>query len=122
MLWKSIRLELGQTDSFPEGSASRAYVLRLPLNEQGRIDEGALLSHPEQATIRRMWPSQAETSGRLAHKNGHWFFVEHGTDGPEEAWTCITSATFSDGAVVNLSEKGEALPFRVAKVTPAFSG
>jgi hypothetical protein len=42
MTWKSIRLELARTKEFPEGSASRAYLLRLPLDDRGRIYESAL--------------------------------------------------------------------------------
>ena len=51
MNWKAIRLELARTSDFPNGSASRAYLMRLPLRDDGAIDEGALDEAPEQATV-----------------------------------------------------------------------
>ena len=51
MNWRSIRLELARTKEFPEGSASRAYLLRLPLDEKGLIDEQALLEAIESGKV-----------------------------------------------------------------------
>ena len=39
MNWKTIRLELAATREFPTGSAGRAFLLRLPLRDDGSIDE-----------------------------------------------------------------------------------
>ena len=38
MTWKTIRLELARTPEFPEGSAAHAYVLRLPIDDDGYIE------------------------------------------------------------------------------------
>ena len=70
MTWKSVRLELAKTREFPNGSASRAYLLRLPLTDDGRIDEVALEELPDQATVRRLWPSEADVSGHLVRDGG----------------------------------------------------
>jgi hypothetical protein len=40
--WNLVRLELAGTSEYPEGSASRAYMLRVPLDDAGLIDEAAL--------------------------------------------------------------------------------
>ena len=60
MNWKRIRLELARTEGFPEGSANRAYLLRLPLDSNGFIDEAARSNRPRWATVRRFWPSERE--------------------------------------------------------------
>jgi hypothetical protein len=39
MPWKTIRLELARTPCFPEGSSVHAYVLRLPVNENGHLED-----------------------------------------------------------------------------------
>ena len=66
-LWKAIRLELTSTPDFPAGSAGRAFLVQLPLNERGEIDEGALLSSPHKAKFRRHWASDPDEAGRIFH-------------------------------------------------------
>ena len=61
--WNVVRLELARTPDFPEGSASRAYMLRVPLDRQGLIDEASLLSRPAMATVRRFWPNEPDQTG-----------------------------------------------------------
>src|SRR5580765_7738714 len=58
MNWKSIRLELARTPEFPEGSASRAFLLHLPLDQDGLIDEEVLRDAPARATVHRFWPNE----------------------------------------------------------------
>lgn len=116
MNWKSIRLELGQTRDFPNGSASRAYLLRLPLAEDGTIDEQAVDNLPGQATVRRMWPSQPDLSGHLIRLGERWAFVADRTCKKSVVVSEIDAEPISEGALLTLRENGEALPFRVAKL------
>jgi hypothetical protein len=67
MKWKIVRLELASNWEFPRGSASRSYLIRLPLNEDGAIDRDTLESQPARATVRRYWPNQADMLGYLVH-------------------------------------------------------
>jgi hypothetical protein len=117
MHWKSIRLELGRTNDFPNGSASRAYLLRLPLTEEGAIDEQAVIRMPEQATVRRMWPSQPELSGHLVRLGERWAFLAGRNGARKVLYSELQAEPFSEGAMLTLHENGEALPFRVAKLS-----
>ena len=63
MKWKQIRLELARTNEFPTGSASRAYLVQLPVNEEGLIDEEVLKATPQRARVRRHWPNEPDMSG-----------------------------------------------------------
>lgn len=116
MNWQTIRLELGRTREFPNGSASRAYLLRAPLNAQGEIDEQALLKLPEQATVRRLWPSEPDVSGYLTRMGDKWAFVGGRSGAERTVISEIDAIRISEGAMLMLRERGQELPFRVAKM------
>ena len=63
MTWQSIRLELARTPDFPDGSASRAYLLRLPLHRDGLIDEEALADAVHVAALFSMIVRLADSFG-----------------------------------------------------------
>ncbi|QIK78671.1 hypothetical protein G7077_06930 [Sphingomonas piscis] len=65
MKWNSIRLELARTPDFPSGSVSRAFLLRLPIDEKGMVDWGEVSKQPSRATIRRFWASEPDRRGRI---------------------------------------------------------
>jgi hypothetical protein len=113
MIWKSVRLELGRTNEFPNGSASRAYLLRLPLDSEGRIDEAALENLPEQATVRRLWPSEPDLSGHLVKEGSRWAFVARNS---QEVISAFDPLAFRVGQTLELEERGRRMPFRVAKL------
>ena len=118
MNWKAIRLELGRTRDFPNGSASRAYLLRAPLNDDGVIDEQAIRDLPEQATVRRLWPSEPDVSGHLTRVGDKWAFVSSRTGIEHSVFTEMDALPISEGAMLLLREKGRELPFRVARLRP----
>ena len=72
MTWTTIRLELASSPAFPKGSVARSYVLRLPLGEDGVIDEPAYRAHPELATVRRFWPNEPDRHGSLLRTAEGW--------------------------------------------------
>ncbi|WP_300974985.1 hypothetical protein [Sphingomonas sp. LHG3406-1] len=117
MNWKSIRLELGRTHDFPTGSASRAYVMRLPLADDGTIDEQAVVEQPEQATVRRMWPSQPDVSGHLIRAGQGWAFLAGRNGHQRKVWSEFDALPINEGGLLTLRENGQALPFRVAKLS-----
>lgn len=117
MTWKSIRLELARTREFPEGSASRAYLLRLPLDEQGLIDESELGRSPALATVHRFWPNQPDLSGYvIPTPNGWAMSYEPGEDDDETVFHLETHP-IRVGEYITLTEPdGQRLPFRVASL------
>lgn len=72
MNWKSIRLELGSTADFPAGSVSRAYLLRLPLDDGDGVDQAAVTLSPGRATVRRHWSTEPDQRGILIPSGRNW--------------------------------------------------
>ena len=70
--WKRIRLELASTPDFPAGSAGRAFLVQLPLNEKDEIDDRALLRSPHKAKFRRHWASDPDEVGPIYHSGKSW--------------------------------------------------
>lgn len=112
--WKNIRLELGRTSEFPAGSVSRAYLVRLPLDDNDLIDEQALQSNPHRATMRRYWSTEPDESGFVVRIDGGW------------AMQCTGSSVRMvelDGRPIRLGQNiavedqgGRLLPFRIAGI------
>ena len=119
MTWTSIRIELGPSNDFPNGSASRAYLLRLPLTAEGAIDVDTLDRAPEQATVRRLWPSEPDLSGHAVRRDGKLAFVaRQERDG--EVFSELDTPALREGAMLTVLERGgEPLPFRVARLSRA---
>ena len=109
-----IFLELGQTPAFPNGSAARSHVLRLPLDHDGRIDEQAYHDHAELATARRFWPNEPDRHGRLLRTDEGWMLAY--TPAPDETERLFRMATHAirPGSTLILTDaEGATLPFRV---------
>lgn len=117
MNWKSIRLELARTKEFPEGSAGRCYLLRLPVRDDGLIDEEALGDRPAQATVRRFWPNEADLSGYVIRTPKGWAFSYRPGEDDDESVFHLESHPLRIGEYVTLTEPdGQQLPFRVASL------
>src|SRR5690606_15088005 len=97
MNWKSIQLELARTKEFPDGSASRAYLLHLPLKDDGTIDEGALSGSPERAIVRRSWPDEPDASGYILRTPRGWAFSYEPGDEDDEAVFHLETHPISTG-------------------------
>lgn len=112
--WKNIRLELASTREFPAGSVSRAYLIRLPLDDNDRVDEAAFLENPSRAMVRRYWSSEPDERGQLVRADGSWIIECNGK--PHRRLEL-------DGKPVRLAQQltvsadeGRAVPFRVASI------
>lgn len=117
MNWKKVRLELAPMEKFPRGSASRAYLLHVPLNEAGRIDCAALQRNPSMATVRRFWPSQADDFGHIVKADGAWSF-RCGRHKCAQAVFRFGRGALELGRQVTIEARdGGCLRFRVASVT-----
>lgn len=117
MNWKSIRLELARTKEFPEGSASRAYLLRLPLDEQGLIDECALKQSPALATVHRYWPNERDLSGYVIRTPKGWAISYEVGEDDDETVFHLETHPIRVGEYITLTEPdGRQLPFRVSSL------
>jgi len=112
MNWNTIRLELAGTSSFPTGSVSRGFLIRLPLKDNGSIDEATLARAPERATVRRFWSTEPDESGRIVQVDGHWALRCNGS--PDRV---LSDRHFGLGEqVAVIDSNGAPLPFRVASI------
>jgi hypothetical protein len=115
MSWKNVRLELAGTREFPNGSAGRAYLLRLPLDERGLIDEGQVVQHPERATVRRHWPNEPDRNGYLVRKPNGWAFAyAQGDPGDGDEFQLEADPLQIGKCVTIIEANGARLPFKVA--------
>jgi hypothetical protein len=115
--WQAIRLELHRTYDFPNGSAGRAYLLRLPLDPGGSIDETAMRESPERATMRRFWPNEPDCSGHVRCDGDRCICITAGDDCRCAIVSEFRREAFKEGAVVIFTGRdGTRLPFRVAKM------
>jgi hypothetical protein len=114
--WNLVRLELAGTSEYPEGSASRAFMLRVPLDDAGLIDEAALAKRPALATVRRFWPNEADQTGHLVRNRAGWAFSYATGDADEEALYHLDDHPLRLGDCVMLTRPdGSRVPFRVAR-------
>jgi hypothetical protein len=117
MTWNSIRLELARTKDFPQGSASRCYLLRLPLTAAGLIDETARKAEPGRATVRRFWPNEADLSGYIIRTPRGWAFSYRPGEEDDESVFHLETHPMRLGEYITLTEPdGERLPFRIASL------
>ena len=117
MNWKRIRLELAGTREFPKGSAGRAFLLRLPLGDDGSIDESEMVKRPSRATVRRFWASEPDRSGRIVRCPSGWE-CRCGQRGYETLAFHLTAQPLRLGEQVTMTgPDGSELPFRVANMT-----
>lgn len=119
MSWNNIRLELARGDEFPRGSPHRCYLLFLPLEASGFIDEALVLASPKRATVRRFWPSQPDLRGSVIKMPSGWAFsYESGNDGDEKLFDFDTHP-IRVGECFSVTEPDrERLEFRVTNVVP----
>ncbi|HET9427004.1 MAG TPA: hypothetical protein VFO69_01450 [Allosphingosinicella sp.] len=117
MNWKAIRLELARTREFPDGSASRGYLLRLPLDENGLIDAQALGSAPAMATVHRHWPNEPDLCGYVVRASNGWALSYEPGEADGETVFHLENHPIRIGEYITLTEPdGTRLPFRVASL------
>jgi hypothetical protein len=114
--WNLVRLELARTPEFPDGSASRAYMLRVPLDGTGLIDAAALAKQPAMATVRRFWPNEPDQTGHLLRNGSGWMFSYAMGDEDDELVYHLEDHPLRIGEYVTLTEPdGVRYPFRVVR-------
>lgn len=117
MDWNNIRLELAFASQFPQGSPLRCYLLHLPLEANGQIDEERVRAAPKRATVRRFWPSQPDLRGYVIKTPKGWAFVYEVQNGGGETVFPLETRPIRIGEQITLTEPdGERLQFRVSNV------
>lgn len=117
MTWNTIRLELARAPQFPNGSPHRCYLLYLPLEAGGFIDEEKVRTSPRLATVRRFWPSQPDMRGYVHKMPDGWAFSYETRDAVDETVFHLDTHPIQVGECITLTEPdGERLPFRVTNV------
>ena len=116
MIWKTIRLELASDAQFLTGSASRAFLLHLPVDDHGAIDADAIRRSPTHATVRRFWASEPDQAGHVecAHDV---FIVRCGQSRTPETILHLGRGPLRTGSLITVrDEQGAPLLFRVASM------
>jgi hypothetical protein len=114
MSWKTIRLELARSAGFPNGSASRAYLLHLPLDSGGLVNEDAFRRSPALATVRRHWPNEKDRTGYVIRKKNGWAFSYAIGEEDDEDLFHLERHPLLPGEYVTITEPdGDRLPYRV---------
>lgn len=114
MRWTTIRLELARSPAYPNGSPSRAYLLHLPLDSSGFVDETAFRATPALATVRRHWPNERDRAGYVIRRKRGWAFSYALGDADDENLFHLESHPLFPGEYVTITEPdGTLLPYRV---------
>jgi len=113
MAWTNVRLELCPTPDHPGGSVSRAYLLRLPLDDHGVVDIEAYDAMPVYASVRRYWPQEPDRAGRAIRTSRGWLFSYTLPDSDREAILHRQCPHFRLGAQVPIHDDGQMLMFRI---------
>ena len=115
MSWNTVRLELERTEEFPRGSVSRAYLVRVPLDDAGMIDGQAVSGNPQRATVRRFWPCQPDQNGRVIKEPAGWCFC-FVDEGGKAVFRFDGEPLCIGSQVIVTNPDGTYLPFRVASL------
>ena len=117
MSWNDIRLELACAAQFPQGSPHRCYLLHLPLEASGLIDEEMVRACPKRATVRRFWPSQPDLRGHVIRMAKGWAFAYESREEGDDTVFRLDAHPMRIGECITLTEPdGEKLPFRITDV------
>jgi len=116
----TIRLELARTKEYPNGSSAHAYMLRLPLDEQGLIDADSWRAGKERATVRRFWPNEPDQSGNVVRtRGGGWAFSYEIGDDDDEPIFHLQDHPIRVGEYLTITETdGDRLTFKVVSCHP----
>jgi hypothetical protein len=114
MTWKTIRFELARTPRYPEGSAAHAYVLRLPVDQDGMVETRPLKAATEHPTVSRFWPHEPDRTGVVIKTDGKWSFSYRSGEADDETIFHLEDHPINIGEYLTITEtNGEKLPFKV---------
>lgn len=117
-----IRIELGRSAEFPDGSREHGYEFVAPLDDQARIDVDGWRDNREDCRVHRFWSGELDEIGHLVRRrNGGWAFhydVDGDPDADEDGYR-FADHRFRPGNYVSITEHDGALrTFRVIFAQP----
>ena len=120
-VWSRVRLELARSHDYPEGSSRHGYVIVLPLDENGRIDEASVRKAPEACTLHRFWEGEGDAVGQVVRRSPRrWVFAYHADRADDEPVLHLAEHSFRVGAYLGVREaNGKEHALRIVAVTPA---
>jgi hypothetical protein len=118
MAWKKIRLELARTPDFPGGSVGRAFLLSLPLQDDGSVDWDEVSAQPSRATVQRFWASEPDRRGRLSRSDDGWLLKEN-ADGRAPTFRMPPQQLTAGQQIAVIGADGRSLPFQVVSIKTA---
>jgi hypothetical protein len=117
---KRIRLELGRTPEFPDGSPNYGYEFIVPLTQDDHIDADAWKKVKDHCGARRFWGDQDVEQGMLRRVGKGWRFdYDPRGDTDDERFFKLDRHSLTPGNYVSITEHdGVQRPFRVVSVKP----
>jgi hypothetical protein len=111
--WNSIRLELSRSRKFPNGSVARVFIVRLPLDGEGRIDRALLAGAPRRATACRVWSADPHQWGFVVIEEERLRLFS----GRHKRYLTFEADVPALGGNATIEEKdGEKMEFRIVEV------
>ncbi|GLV30562.1 hypothetical protein TomTYG75_30770 [Sphingobium sp. TomTYG75] len=94
--------------------------MRLPLGQDGLIDEQEYRHKPELATVRRFWPNEPDRHGWLLRTTNGWALSYEPGEEDDERLFRLDAHAIQPGSYLTLTEPdGERLPFVVKALAAA---
>jgi hypothetical protein len=116
--FRRVRLELAREPNNPEGDATTAYVLTMPLDEQDRLDVKTAQQHRDALTVVRMRHDAEPVRGVLQRRpGGSWALHYEGSEArPEDDDPAyrLEQHRFTVGEYVTIMEEDGEHTYRVA--------
>ena len=118
MAWCKIKLVLGRTQAYPNGSMSHGYDIIAPLTADDHLDEAAWREDKKRSRVHRFWAGEPDEVGTLIHtRHRTWAFSYAPGEDDDEPIFKLETHTFKEGEYLTITEHdGEAMPFLVANV------
>ena len=120
MALMKIRMELGRTEGFPQGSPAYGYEFVAPLTAGGHLDAEAWHENREKCVVRRFRPGNPDELGKLRHLGHGWRFDYdlRDVDDDEPFFKLDRHALFK-GAYVSVTEHDRIRrPFKIVGLAP----
>lgn len=116
-----LRLSRNPDAGFPGGDDDRGYVIKAPLDENGKFDAELWKQYKKQCTVDRFSPDEGEEAdGWLTHRGNKWFFHwDEADEGPDDRVYRLGEHTLRLGDYVTIHDEDddEDLVYKVTETT-----
>lgn len=115
-----LRLSRNPDAGFPGGDDDRGYVIKAPLDENGKFDAELWKQYKKQCTVDRFSPDEdEEADGWLTHRGNKWFLhYDEEDEGPDEPVHRLGEHTLRQGDYVTIHDAdGDDLVYKVTETT-----